>query len=607
MPTDAFDTKAFLKTLKQGPGVYQMFDERGDILYVGKARNLKNRVSSYFSGRAKDAKTQALVSRIDSIQVTLTHTEAEALILEHNLIKDQSPPYNILLKDDKSYPYIRVSDGEWPRVAFHRGAKRFGGQYFGPYPNSYAAREAMVLLQKVFKVRQCEDSFFRNRSRPCLQYQIERCTGPCVGLVSKQDYDRDVERTLRFLRGENEELVSSLVLEMQTAAERQDYEKAAALRDSVAQLREIQAEQGIESGSGNLDVVSAAVAGDAACVHTIFVRQGRVIASRSWYPKPALAQSPLEVIADFLPQYYLLGEERNPPAEIVVAEHFEMDEAFEQALVQTSGRRIRLTVPRQGRKRNWLDLASRTAEQNLAGKLAAGAAHQKRLQDLADALGVEQLSRIECFDISHHAGSETVASCVVFGTEGAIKSDYRKFNIENIQGGDDYAAMEQALRRRFKRMKKGEGQMSDLLVIDGGKGQLRQAIEVLDSLEIDQISVLGVAKGPTRKSGWEKLYFGREMQELSLESHSPAFHLLQQVRDEAHRFAVAGHTARKNKRIQGSPLDEIAGVGAKRKKALLHHFGGLQGIKSAGVADLTRVEGINRRLAEDIYSHFHNQ
>ena len=607
MPAESFDTKAFLKTLKQGPGVYQMYDGQGDILYVGKAKNLKNRVSSYFSGRPKDAKTQALVSRIASVQVTLTHTEAEALILEHNLIKDQSPPYNILLKDDKSYPYILVTEAEWPRVAFHRGAKRTKGQYFGPYPNGYAAREAMVLLQKVFKVRQCEDSFFRNRSRPCLQYQIERCTGPCVNLVSKDDYQRDVERTLRFLRGENEELVANLTQDMQRAAELQEYEKAAGLRDSVSQLREVQADQAIESGSGNLDVVAAAVAGDIACVHTIFVRQGRVIASRSWYPKDVLADTPAAVVEDFLPQYYLSGEERNPPSEIVVAQAGEQKDIFEQALRQVGGRRIRLTVPQKGRKYSWLDLASRTAEQNLVGKLASGAAHQKRLQSLADALGVEKLERIECFDISHHSGAETVASCVVYGAEGPIKSDYRKFNIEGIRGGDDYAAMEQALQRRYKRLKKGEGQMSDLLVIDGGKGQLRQAIEVLDSLAIYSVKLLGVAKGPTRKSGWEKLFFGRGMQELTLDSHSPAFHLLQQVRDEAHRFAVAGHTARKNKKLRGSPLDQVAGIGAKRKKALLHHFGGLQGIKSAGVQDLQKVDGINRRLAEDIYFHFHQE
>ena len=585
-----------------------MYDDSGAILYVGKAKSLRNRVSSYFSARPKEAKTQALVNRIASIQVTVTRTESEALILEHNLIKDQSPPYNILLKDDKSYPYILVTDEEWPRVAYHRGAKRQKGQYFGPYPNGYAAREAMVLLQKVFRVRQCEDSFFRNRSRPCLQYQIERCSGPCVNLVEAENYRSDVERTLKFLRGENEELVQNLMADMQCAAENLEYEKAASLRDTIGQLRRVQSEQTIESGTGNLDIISAALEGDSACVHMIFVRQGRVIGSRSWYPKDALAESPAAVIADFVPYYYLGGTERQHPSEIVLAEPLPEQEVLEQALREVTQRRIRLVVPRKGRKLDWLELAQRTALQNLAGRVASHTNQKRRLQELSDTLGLETpLQRLECFDISHHGGAETVASCVVFGSEGPIKSDYRKFNIEGITGGDDYAAMRQALTRRFKRLKSGEGKLPDLLVIDGGKGQLSMAIEVLEELEVADVLVLGVAKGPTRKSGWEKLFLGADAIELQLDSHTPSFHLLQNIRDEAHRFAVAGHTARKNKGIGKSPLDQIDGIGAKRKKALLSHFGGLQGIVAASVNDLLKVDGINRHLAEDIYSHFQNR
>ena len=604
-----FDAKAFVKTLPNSAGVYQMYDEKNEILYVGKAKNLKNRVGSYFSGRPQNAKTQALVNKIASIQVTVTKTESEALILEHNLIKQQSPHYNILLKDDKSYPYILVTDEEWPRVALHRGPKRAKGQYYGPYPNAYAAREALALLQKVFRVRQCENSFFSNRSRPCLQYQIERCTGPCVdGLVSADDYQKDLRRTVKFLKGENEELVQSLMDDMQSASENLEFEKAASYRDSVGQLRKVQSEQNIERGSANLDVIAAATDGSSACVHMLFIRQGRIIASRSYYPKDELAASPAEVISDFVPHYYLSGQDRVSPSEIVVSDVMEEAAVVESTISSVLAKKVRISVPKKGRRIEWLDVARRTAEQNLSGRLAGKLSHQRRLQALGEALGLEKApARLECYDISHHSGAETVASCVVFNEEGPLKSDYRKFNIEDITGGDDYAAMDQVLRRRFKRLKKGEGAMPDILVIDGGKGQMTQAKRVLKELEIPELVLLGVAKGAARKSGWERLYVGEDSTELALDSHSPAFHLIQNIRDEAHRFAVAGHTARKNKKITSSPLDQIDGIGAKRKKSLLHHFGGLQGISAAGIADLAKVEGINTSLAEDIYSHFHDQ
>lgn len=584
-----------------------MYNDNNEILYVGKAKNLKKRVSSYFSGRPQDAKTQALVNRIGSIQVTVTKTESEALILEHNLIKQQSPHYNILLKDDKSYPYIFVSDEEWPRVAFHRGPKRAKGQYFGPYPNSYAAREALALLQKVFKVRQCENSFFRNRSRPCLQYQIERCKGPCVDLVEREEYDKDLERTLRFLKGENEELVQSLMDDMERASKELEFEKAAGYRDSVGQLRIVQSGQNIEKGSANLDIVAAATDGSSACVHMLFIRQGRMIASRSYYPKDELAASPAEVVADFVPHYYLSGQDRVAPSEIVIAESIEDSELIQESISEVLARKVRINVPKKGRRIEWLDVAVRTAEQNLSGRLAGKASHQRRLTALGEALGMKAAPvRLECYDISHHSGAETVASCVVFNEEGPAKGDYRKFNIDKITPGDDYAAMDQVLRRRFTRLKKGEGLMPDILVIDGGKGQMTQAKAVLKDLKITEVVLLGVAKGAARKSGWEKLYVGEDSVELALDSHSPAFHLIQNIRDEAHRFAVAGHTARKNKKLISSPLDQIDGIGAKRKKSLLTHFGGLQGISAAGIGDLVKVDGINRNLAEDIYSHFHD-
>lgn len=603
-----FDAKAFVKTLPNSAGVYQMYDAKNEILYVGKAKNLKNRVGSYFSGRPQNAKTQALVNRIASIQVTVTKTESEALILEHNLIKQQSPQYNILLKDDKSYPYVLVSDEEWPRVALHRGPKRAKGQYFGPYPNAYAAREALALLQKVFRVRQCENSFFRNRSRPCLQYQIERCKGPCVdGLVDPEEYRQDLQRTITFLKGENEELVQSLMEDMQAASENLEFEKAAGYRDSVAQLRKVQSDQNIEHGRANVDVIAAATDGSSACVHMLFIRQGRIIASRSYYPKDELAASPAEVIADFVPHYYLSGQDRVSPSEIVVAEAIAESDVIESTISSVLAKKVRISVPKKGRRIEWLDVASRTAEQNLSGRLAGKLSHQRRLQTLGEALGLKEVpARLECYDISHHSGAETVASCVVFNEEGPLKSDYRKFNIDKITPGDDYAAMDQVLRRRFTRLKKGEGAMPDILVIDGGKGQMTQAKAVLRELEISEIVLLGVAKGATRKSGWEKLFVGEDSVELALDSHSPAFHLIQNIRDEAHRFAVAGHTARKNKKITRSPLDQIDGIGAKRKKALLNHFGGLQGVSAAGISDLAKVDGINTSLAEDIYSHFHD-
>jgi excinuclease ABC subunit C len=607
MKVTEFDATALLATLPGKPGVYQMFAGDGSLLYVGKAKNLRNRVRSYFSGRPQTARIQALVSRVASIEVTVTRTEAEALILEHNLIKQQAPFYNILLKDDKSYPYILVTEEDWPRVALHRGPRRAKGQYFGPYPNSQAAREALFLLQKVFNVRQCEDSFFRNRSRPCLQYQIKRCSGPCVGLVESSDYARDVERTQRFLRGENEELMQGLMRDMEEAANSRQYERAASYRDSIAQLRSIQAEQVIEVGGGNIDIVAAAREGSAACVHMIFVRQGRIIGSRSYFPRDELASDASDLIADFVPHYYLSGMDRTPPAEILVAELPPNPGIIESALQQISRRRIRIRVPRRGRKRDWLSLAERTAQQNLSGRLASQLNQRMRMEALGSALGLDRPpGRIECFDISHHAGTQTVASCVVFTPEGPLKSDYRQFNIEGITGGDDYAAMRQVLERRYRRQQASESACPDLIIVDGGKGQLSQAVQILENLGLQQVVLIGVAKGATRKSGWERLFVGADAVELQLDSHSPAFHLIQSIRDEAHRFAVAGHTARKKKQATSSRLDQISGIGAKRKKALLQHFGGLQGIASASVNDLIKVEGISSRLAADIYAHFHD-
>ncbi len=601
-----FDHKSFLKTLPSAPGIYQMLDRNREILYVGKAKNLRNRVSSYFRRHQSSPRIAALVERIAAIDVTVTRTETEALILEHNLIKQQRPPFNILLRDDKSYPYIFLSDESWPRLALHRGVRRQKGEYFGPYPSSQAAREAMALLQKVFRVRQCENAFFRNRTRPCLQYQIERCTGPCVGLVDADEYSQDVAHTRRFLQGKGDELVDQLIGQMNQAAKALDYEGAALARDQVAQLRQVQAEQIIERGRANLDVVGAAVEQGQACVHLLYVRQGRVVGTRSFYPRDVLAETPDQVIADFVPQYYLGNPENGAVAEIVVGQRPEDAALIESALTDQAGRQIRIHVPRRGRKKDWLDLAGKTARQNLTGRLAGRANTQERLRNLAEVLGLEQVpQRIECYDISHTQGAQTVASAVVFDQDGPLRQEYRRFNIEGVTPGDDYAAMAQVLRRRFSRLKKGEGIVPDLIVVDGGKGQLSQARDVLNELAVADVTILGVAKGRTRKSGWERFFLGEQAEERVLDPHSAGFHLLQHVRDEAHRFAIGGHTARRARDMTSSPLDEIAGIGPKRKKALLQHFGGLQGIRSASVRDLRKVSGINRQLAEEIYTRFH--
>lgn len=601
-----FDYKPFLKSLTDRPGIYQMYDEDQQILYVGKAKNLKNRVSSYFRSKSHTAKTQVLVKRIASIEVTVTATEAEALILEQNLIKQQHPPYNVMLRDDKSYPYIFISDQEWPRLGFHRGAKKKKGQYFGPFPNAQATRETLSMLQKVFKVRQCDDSFFKNRSRPCLQYQIERCSAPCVNMVDQDRYRQDLKHSIDLLKGDNEKLSGELIKQMNDASEQLDYENAARLRDQVNGIRLIQADQAIEKGKGNLDVVSAVLEGDEGCVHMLYVRQGRIIGSRSFFPKVQLEQNSAELLETFLSQHYLTGPEARVPAELLVSAHFDSIDVLEEALYQYCSRKITIRKPQRGRGLEWLQIAGKAAEQNLIGRKASKQSYERRLNNLSEALKLgSQLQRMECYDISHTQGNQTVGSCVVFDAQGPSKKDYRRFNIEGITGGDDYAAMEQVLRRRFTRLQKGEGSMPDIIVIDGGKGQLNTASEVLQDLGVKGVELLGVAKGTTRKSGWERFFLGNDSREVILEPTSPGFHLLQHIRDEAHRFAITGHKARRSKKFVESPLQEIPGIGDKRRKSLVDHFGGYKGIESASVGDLSKVDGISKELAQTIYDYFH--
>ena len=605
----AFEHKAFLKTLTQRPGIYQMLDGDGAVLYVGKAKNLKNRVSSYFRKTGLSSKTAALVKRIGQIDVTVTETETEALILEHNLIKQYRPPFNILMRDDKSYPYIFLSDKDtWPRLAFHRGAKKAKGSYFGPFPSVHAVRESMSFLQKTFKVRQCEDSFFKNRSRPCLQYQIKRCTAPCVEMISAQEYTEDVNLTRLYLEGKADKILQQLESEMEAASASLQFEKAAEHRDQIAALRQVQAQQMIEKGRGTIDVVAAAVNNGQACVHMLYVRQGRILGSRSYYPKTALAEQPSDLLEEFLPQLYLDGGGRpDLPKEILVNATFEGAEVLTDALEKSIGRKLEIKHSVRGFRAKWVELAQRTAEQNLAGKLASRQTLQQRFESLRDTLGLEALpERLECFDISHSSGEAVVASCVVFDGNGALKSDYRRFNIDNIKAGDDYAAMEQAIRRRYTRLMKGEGKLPDILLIDGGKGQIGIAKAVLADLGVVGVAVVGVAKGSTRKPGLETLILADQDNKEIARPQQPALHLIQQIRDEAHRFAITGHKARRDKKRRTSPLEGIPGVGPTRRRDLLKHFGGLAEVQKASLADLMKVNNIDKKVAEAIYAALYN-
>ena len=607
----AFDHQSFLKSLTQRPGIYQMLDGEGQVLYVGKAKNLKKRVTSYFRKTGLTAKTAALVKRIVQVDVTVTETETEALILEHNLIKQYRPPFNILMRDDKSYPYIFLSDKDrWPRLALHRGPKKAKGTYFGPFPSVHAVRDSMGFLQKTFKVRQCEDVFFKNRSRPCLQYQIKRCTAPCVEFISTDDYASDVNLTRLYLDGKADKLLRQLEGDMEKASEELLFEKAADYRDQISALRQVQAQQMIEKGRGTIDVIAAAVSNGQACVHMLYIRQGRILGSRSYYPKTPLAELPSDLLEEFVPQLYLSGGGRpDLPKEILVNAQFEGSQLLTDALSERIGRNIEIRDKVRGFRAKWIELAQRTAEQNLAGKLASKQTLEQRFESLRETLNLDVTpERLECFDISHSSGEAVVASCVVFdNNSGALKSDYRRFNIEDITGGDDYAAMEQAIRRRYTRLMKGEGKLPDILLIDGGKGQIGVAKSVLSDLGVVGVMIIGVAKGTTRKPGMETLILADQNNKVVARPQQAALHLIQQIRDEAHRFAITGHKARRDKKRRTSPLEGIPGVGPTRRRDLLKHFGGVVEVKKASVADLMKVANINKKVAEAIYNALYNE
>ncbi len=604
-PGVPFEAEPFLKRLPQKPGVYQMLDVTGTVLYVGKARNLKSRVTSYFRASGLSTKTMALVARIHDVEITLTASETEALLLEQSLIKKLRPPYNIVLRDDKSYPYIYLTDHTYPRLAFHRGAKRRTGRYFGPFPSASAVRESINILQRLFQLRQCEDSYFKNRTRPCLQHQIGRCSAPCVGLVVPDAYAEDVRHAVMFLEGRNDAILEEFKIAMEEAAEKLEFERAVKYRDQIKQLRKIQEQQYVHAASGDVDVFAVAIASGAACVQGMFIRGGRLLGHRTWFPRNELAVEGAEMLDAFLAQYYFGGGEREIPKAIVLSHPIDDAELIEEALRNQAGHRVEITSGVRSQRARWLDMAQQNAKLSLDSYLADKQNVLARFVDLQEALGLEDLpERLECFDISHSSGEATVASCVVFDSSGPLKSDYRRFNIEGVAAGDDYGAMNQALRRRYERLKSGDGVLPDLLVIDGGPGQLNQAREVLADLQVEGVQILGIAKGTTRKPGLETIYLA-DHTEVPIPPNSGAMHLLQHIRDEAHRFAITGHRMRRGKARRQSELDGIAGVGPKRRRELLRHFGSVAALRGASREEIAKVPGVSRRLAEEIYATLH--
>jgi excinuclease ABC subunit C len=599
-----FDGKAFVHTLTSSPGVYRHFDAAGELLYVGKAGNLKKRVSSYFLKPRMEPRIAAMVAQIARVEITVTRTEGEALLLESQLIKSLKPRYNILLRDDKSYPYIYLSSGEdYPRLAFHRGARNLPGRYFGPYPSTYAVRESLSLMQKLFKVRQCEDSYFRNRSRPCLQHQIGRCTAPCVGLISVDDYRNDVRHAEMFLEGRSNAVIDELAEAMERASKALQFERAARLRDQVSALRQLQAQHHVHGASADMDVIACRIEAGMACVSVLFFRNGISLGTRDFFPRLPLDAEPADVLTQFIAQYYL---DRPVPRELILGEPLADQGILAELLSQHAGRAVERTSSVRGDRAQFLQMAERNAQASLTARLASRQTLGTRFDDLQKVLELSAPPRrIECFDISHTMGELTVASCVVFGPEGPEKSHYRRFNIAGITPGDDYAAMHQALTRRFRKVAEGEGARPDILLIDGGSGQVAQALDVLRELGVSGIEVVGVAKGPGRRAGEETLVLADSGRELHPGSSSPALHLVAAVRDEAHRFAISGHRKRREKARERSVLEDVPGIGARRRSALLKAFGGMQGVEGAGIEELMQVKGIDRGLAERIYASMH--
>lgn len=596
-----FDPKPLLKNLPNLPGVYRMINVEDTVIYVGKAKALKKRVSSYFNKNLPSPRTKMMVSQIAKIETTVTRSEAEALLLENNLIKSLMPRYNVLFRDDKSYPYIALSSDKFSRLAFHRGAQRKGNKYFGPFPNATAVRESIQLLQKVFKLRTCENSVFSNRSRPCLQYQIERCTAPCVDSISLDNYSHDVQHAAMFLEGKTNEVLNALGDKMNVAAEQQEYEAAAVFRDRMQALRQVQTKQFVSDFKvSDADVIACAELQKQHCINLVMIRGGQHLGDKSFFPKNSQDASLKETVEAFLTQHYMA---KNTPPLIVSSEDVK---GFEDVLSEQSSRIIRIITNAIGDKRIWLKMAQTNAELALGQRAATSANQAAKLIALREALKLnEATERIECFDISHTMGEATVGSCVVFDKGDMQNSEYRRYNITGITPGDDYAAMRDVLTRRYKKVAAGEGKRPDLVFIDGGKGQLGVAVEVMQEVGLEDILLVGIAKGEERRPGLETMIFSDTGEMLNLEKDNRGLHLLQQIRDEAHRFAITGHRAKRGKARIHSSLQDIAGVGAKRRKALLTRFGGLDGVKNASMDELAQVDGVSKSLADKIYAELH--
>lgn len=603
-----FDAKQFLATLSTRPGVYQMLDPQAKVLYVGKARNLKDRVSSYFRTNLIDPKTKALMQQVAQVVVAITRSENEALLLESNLIKSLRPKYNILLRDDKSYPYLFLSaHKDFPRLSFHRGPQREKGEYYGPYPSAGAVHETLSLLQKIFKIRQCSDSFFKSRSRPCLQYYIKRCTAPCVSYIDILHYQENVQHARFFLQGKNDAAIEDLVSKMEQASNELNFEQAARYRDQILTLRQIQQKQYVSGKQGDIDIIGITSREGCACIAMLYIRAGRLIGNKNFFPKIPADTDEQEVLSAFLPQYYLSAKRgKSFPKQIFINELPDDKDWIQAALAEQWQQKVTISSPQRGQGWQWLQMALLNAKQALIAHLATQQNYYQWLEELQQQLNLPNLpQRLECFDISHTMGEATVASCVVFGIEGPNKDQYRRFNIHGITPGDDYAAMQQALTRHYTRLKQVENLLPDVLIIDGGKGQLAIAEQVLEELQVSGVILLAVAKGPGRKPGLETLYISGHSQPLLLAADSNVLHLIQRIRDEAHRFAITGHRQKRAKTRTTSRLEEVAGIGPKRRRDLLKHFGGLQGLRLASVEDMRKVPGINQDLAQRLYDLWH--
>ena len=603
---DIFNPAALLKNMSTNPGVYRMLDAKGEVLYVGKAHNLKARVSSYFNNERLPARIFTMVKQVSDIQVTITNSEAEALLLEINIIKEIKPRYNVYLKDDKSYPYIYVSiDETYPRLAFDRGKRQGAGKYFGPYPSASAVRETLGQLQKLFQVRQCEDSFFKNRSRPCLQYQIKRCTAPCVNYIQPEQYRDDVNNAMLFLEGKNDVVIQALVTKMDSASAQLNYEVAAHYRDQIQNLRRIYDKQYISGEQGDLDIIACAVIGGMSCVQVFFIRNGRNLGNKAFFPKTPDESSVQDVLQAFITQYYISN---SPPREMLVSHLLEDQGLIERVLSDKVARRVSIASRLRGVRAQWMKIAVGNANSALQTRLASHQGMSRKLEDLQKLLNLDSIpDRMECFDISHTQGESTVASCVVFDANGPVKTEYRRFNIKHVDAGDDYGAMRQAISRRYKRLKSEEGKLPDILFIDGGLGQVNSALKVLEELQVDGVTTIGVAKGADRVAGQERLIIAHTRKTVQTRSDRPGLHLIQQIRDEAHRFAISGHRAQRQKVRNQSILEEIPGLGPKRRQVLLKSFGGLQGVKKASINDLANISGISRDMAAQIYATLHGK